>query len=52
MIGPLFNMFTGAVFIFSFVNFLNMCKPRTDWYTLIGILWKWARKLHELAGDS
>ena len=29
MIGPLFYMFTGAMFIFSSVRFLNMCKPRT-----------------------
>ena len=29
MIGPLFDMFTGAMFIFSNVKFLNMCKART-----------------------
>ena len=32
MIGPIFDMFTGAMFIFSSVKFLKMCKPRTlDW---------------------
>ena len=52
MIGPLFDMFTGAMFIFSSVRFLNMCKPRTGWPTSIGILWEWASKLAELAGDG
>ena len=52
MIGPLFDMFNGAMFIFSSVKFLNMCKPRTDWPTSIGILWKWASKLTELYGDD
>ena len=52
MIGPLFDMFTGAMFIFSSVKFRNMCKPRTGWPTSIGILWKWASKPTELAGDS
>ena len=42
MIGPLFDMFTGAMFIFSSVKFLNMSKPRTGWPTSIGILWNWA----------
>ena len=28
-----------------------MCKPRKGWLTLIGILWKWASKPTELAGD-
>ena len=38
--GPLFDMFTGAVFIFSSARFLNMCNPRTGQLTSIGILWK------------
>ena len=52
MIGPLFDMFNGAMFIFSSVKFLNMCKPKTDWPTSIGILWKWAIKPTELYGDD
>ena len=52
MIGPLFDMFTGAMFIFSSVRFLNMCKPRTGWPTSIGISWEWASKPTELAGDG
>ena len=52
VIGPLFDMFTGVMFIFSSVKFLNMCKPRTGWLTSIGILWKWASKPAELAGDG
>ena len=31
MIGLLFDMFTATMFIFPFVRFLNMCKPRTGW---------------------
>ena len=50
MIGPLFDMFTGSMFIFSSVRFLNMCKPRTGWSTSTGILRKWASKPAELAG--
>ena len=42
MIGPLLDVFTGAMFIFSSVKFLNMSKPRTGWPTSIGILWNWA----------
>ena len=49
MIGPLFDMFTGAMFIFSPVRFLIMCKPRTGWPTA-RILWKWASKLTKLVG--
>ena len=52
MIGPLFDMFTGAMFIFSSVRFLNICKPRTGWPTSIGILWKLAGKSAELTGDG
>ena len=52
MIGPFFNMFTGAMFIFTSVTFLNMCKPRKGWPTSTGILWKWASKPNELAGDG
>ena len=33
MIGPLFDMFTGAFFIFSSVKFLNTCKPRSAWHS-------------------
>ena len=50
IIGPPFDMFTDAMFIFSSVRFLNLCKSRTSWSTLIGILWKWASKLTQLAG--
>ena len=50
MIGPLFDMFTGAMFIFSSVKFLNMCKPRTGRPTSIEFLWKLASKTSELAG--
>ena len=39
MIGPRFGMFTAAMFIFSSVRFLNMCKPRTGWPTSTDILW-------------
>ena len=49
MIGPLFDMFASAMFIFSSVKFLNMCKPRTDWPNLIGILWKRDSKPTKLA---
>ena len=52
MIGALFDLSTGAMFIFTSVKFLNMCKPRTGWLTSIGILWKWASKPTKLAGDS
>ena len=52
MTGPVFNMFTGAMFIFTSVTFLNMCKPRKGWPTSTGILWKWASKPNELAGDG
>ena len=52
MIGPLFDMFTGVIFIFSSARFLNMCKPRTGWLTSTGILWKWASKPTELTGDG
>ena len=52
MIGALFDLSTGAMFIFTSVKFLNMCKPRTGWLTSIGILWKWASKPAELAGDG
>ena len=47
MIGPLFDMFTS-----SSVKLLCMCKPRTGWLTLIGILWKWASKPTKLVGDG
>ena len=47
MIGPLFDMFTS-----SSVKLLCMCKPRTGWLTLIGILWKWAGKPTKLVGDG
>ena len=50
IIGPPFDMFTDAMFIFSSVRFLNMCKPRTGWSTSTGILRKWASKPAELAG--
>ena len=52
MIGPFFDMLTGAMFIFSSVRFLNMCKRRTCWPTSTGILWKWANKPAELAGTG
>ena len=39
MIGALFDMFTVVMFIFSSARFLNMCKPRASWSTLIDILW-------------
>ena len=52
MIGPLFDMFTSAMFIFSFVRFLNMCKPRTGLPKSIGVLRKWGSKPTELAGDG
>ena len=52
MIGPLFDIFTGAMFIFSSVRFLNMWKPRTGCPTSIGILWKWASKPAKLARDG
>ena len=32
-------MFTAAMFIFSSVRFLNICKPRTGWPTSTDILW-------------
>ena len=48
----LLDMFTGAMFIFSFVRFVNMCEPRTGWPTSIGILWKWASESAKLAGDG
>ena len=50
MIGSFFDTFTGAVFIFSFARFLNICKPRVGRPTSIEILWKWASKLTGLAG--
>ena len=52
MIGPLFDMFTGAMFVFSSVKLLDMCKPRTGWLFSIGIFCKWASKPTELAGDG
>ena len=52
MIGLLFDMFTGGMFMFSSVRFLNMCKPRTGLPKSIGILWKWGSKPTELAGDD
>ena len=52
MIGPLFDMFTGAMFSFSSGRFLNVCQPRMGWGTSIGIFWKWASKLTELAGNG
>ena len=51
MIGPLFDMFTETMFTFSSARLLNMCKPRTGWATSIGIIWKWASKVTDLAGD-
>ena len=45
MIGPLFDMFTGAMFIFPFMRFLNIFKPRRGWSILIGILRKWVASL-------
>ena len=51
-IGPYFDMFTATIFIFSSMRFLNMCKPRTGLSTSIGILWKWASKPAELAGNG
>ena len=47
-----FDTFTGAMFISSSVKFLCMCKPKTGWLTLIGILWKWASKPTKLVGDG
>ena len=44
MIGPVFDMFTAAMFISSSARFLNMCKPRIGWPTSIDILW-----IHRLA---
>ena len=52
MFGPLFDIFTGAMFTFSSVKFLDICKPRTGWHISIGILWKWASKPTKLAGDG
>ena len=52
MLGPLFDMFTSVMFIFFSVKLLIMCKPRTGWTTLIGILWKSSSKPIELAGDG
>ena len=52
MIGPLFDTFTGAMFIFSSARFLNMCKQRTSCPTSFGILWKLANKVMELARDG
>ena len=48
MIGPLFDMFTGAMFFLFSVRFLNMCKPRADWPTSTGVLCKTAK----LAGNG
>ena len=45
-------MFTGAIFILSFMKFLDMCKPITGWLNSTEILWKWASKPTELAGDD
>ena len=39
MIGPLFDMFSATIFIFSSATFLNMCKTRTGWPTSTDILW-------------
>ena len=47
-----FLTFTGAMFIFTAVRFLNKCKSKTGWLTSIEILWKWASKPTELAGDG
>ena len=47
----LFEMFTGAMFIFSSARWLK-CKPRKGWTTSTGILWKSANKLTELPGDG
>ena len=52
MIGPLFDMLTGAMFIFASLRFLNVSKQRTGWPTSIGILWKWASKPAKVAGDG
>ena len=52
MIGPLFGILAGTMFIFSSVRFLNMCKPRTGLPTSTRILWKWASKPAELAEDG
>ena len=52
MIGKLFDMFTGAMFVFSSVKLLNICKPRTGWSTSIRILWNWASTPAKLAGDG
>ena len=52
MFGPLFDMCTGAMFIFSSARLLNMCKPREGWPTTIGILWKQASKPTELTGHG
>ena len=35
MIGPLFGMFSAAMFIFFSARFLNMCKPRRTFYLLL-----------------
>ena len=45
MIDPLFDTFIGAMFIFYFVRFLNMCKPRAGWPILIEVLWKWGWRI-------
>ena len=66
MIGPLFDMFTAAIFIFFSGKLLNVCKsrailfileqqdlsPLTGGPTWVGILWKWASILPKLAGDG
>ena len=41
-----------AMFIFSPVEFLNLCKLRPGLFTSFGIIWKWSIKPTELAGDS
>ena len=52
MVGPLFDIFTGAMLIFSSLIFLNMCKPRTGWTTSTKILWELASKPVEPPGDG
>ena len=32
------------------MKFLNICKPRTGWPTLIGVLWKWLASLMSWLG--
>ena len=46
------DMFTVGMFIFYSATLMNRCKPRTGWFTSIGILWKWARNRAKQAGDG